>query len=140
MRWIVILLAIVLAGCATHVPRPDQVHQVPPDRLHAFQTPVADGGTVVVTRDAGVVGSGCYIAVFVDGKQAAELSPGERASFQLPAGEFILGAWNTGKALCSYRAGKDRREVSVHLQPGESKRYRIITSLDAGMLLEPTTL
>ena len=140
MRWIAMLLAVALTGCVTHVPRPDQITATPPDRLHAFQTQIIDGGEVIITRDAGFSGSGCYAAVFVDGKQVAEMNPSERATFHLPAGESILGVWNTGKALCGYREGKDRREISVLLRPGETKRFRIIINPNAGVSLEPTTL
>lgn len=137
---IAVVLAAGLAGCVTHVPRPDQIAPTPQERLHAFQEPIENGGEVVVTRDAGFSGSGCYAAVFVNGKQVAEMNPSERAAFHLPSGESILGVWNTGKALCGYREGKDRREISVVLHPGETKHYRIIVNPNAGISLEPTTL
>lgn len=140
MRWILMVVALVLVGCVTHVPRPDQVQPVPVERLHAWQGNNADTGVVVVTRDAGFSGSGCYTAFFVDGKQVAELDVSERATFHLPAGEHVLGVWSTGKALCGYREGRDRRELSAMIRSDETKRYRIIVNPNAGISLEPTTL
>ena len=130
----------VISGCVTHVPRPDQIEATPPERVHAFQDHVPGGGEVVITRDAGFAGGGCYAAIFIDGEQVAEMGTSERAIFHLPAGEYIFGVWNTGKGLCGYRAGEDRRETSVRIDSGESKKFRIIINPNSGVSLEPTTL
>jgi hypothetical protein len=96
---------------------------------------------IVVTRDIGYVGSGCYAAVFIDGEVAAKLGTGERAHFYVPSGDHVLGTWNTGSGLCGYREGKDRKEVSVSLKPGDTRKFRITINPNAGTVeLNPTTL
>ena len=141
MKRMLIALAIAgLVGCATHVPRPDEVRPVPGDRLSAFQKPADGDGILVVTRDKGFIGGGCYLAVFIDGKESARLDTGERATFYVPEGHHVLGTWNAGKALCSYRQGKDRRETDASLSAGETRRYRILIDASGTLSLEPTSI
>ncbi|NII53553.1 hypothetical protein [Luteibacter sp. SG786] len=138
--WILAACSIAIAGCVTKPPRPDQLRQPPADRLLAFQSPTDGDATIVVTRDVGMSGSGCYGAIFIDGKVAAKVATGERATFHVPAGEHIVGTWNTGSGLCGYREGKDRREVSTILKPGDEKRFRITINPNSGVEITPTTL
>jgi len=142
MRKLFVLVPAVmaLAGCVTKPPRPDQLRTPTPDRLLAYQDPSDGDATVVVTRDVGFQGSGCYGAVFVDGKVVAKLATGERTTLHIPAGDHVLGTWNTGSGLCGYREGKDRREITVALKQGETRRFRIIINPNSGVSLEPTTL
>lgn len=141
MRRIAIFLGLVaLAGCVTKPPRADKIVAVPSDRLLAFQTPISGGAEVVVTRDVGFAGGGCYAAFFVDGQVAAKLATGERASFAIPAGDHVLGTWNTGSGLCGFREGKDRKEVSATLKAGETRKYRITINPNSGVELNATTL
>lgn len=141
MKRIAVLLGgLLLAGCATHAPKPNQIRPVPADRTLAYQEASAGDGMLVVTRDLGFVGGGCYLAVYIDGKESARLDTGERATFHVPAGHHVLGTWNAGKALCSYRQGKDRRETDASLASGETRRYRILIDANGGLALEPTSL
>lgn len=139
--WILTACSIaVLSACTTKPPRPDQVRHPPSERLLAFQS-LADGdASVTVTRDVGALMSACYIAVFVDGTVAAKLATGESTTLHLPAGEHIIGAWNTGSGLCGYREGEDRREQSTVLKRGEAKRFRITVNQGSGVEIAPTTL
>jgi len=141
MKKTLLLLAMaLLAGCATHAPKPNEIHPVPFDRTMAYQDASAGDSKLVVTRDLGFVGGGCYLAVFIDGKESALLDTGERAIFHVPAGHHVLGTWNAGKALCSYRQGKDRRETDASVASGETRRYRILIDANGGLALEPTSL
>ena len=143
MKHLILCSAIVLSasGCMTKPPRADQLRQPPAERLLTHQS-VSDGdSSIVVTRDVGYAGSGCYAAVFIDGVVAAKLGTGERAHFYVPSGDHVLGTWSTGAALCGYREGKDRKEVSVSLKPGDNRRFRITINPNAGTVeLNPTTL
>jgi hypothetical protein len=134
-------VALSVSACITKPPRAEQIRQPPAERLLTHQA-VSDGdSTIVVTRDVGMSGSGCYLAVFIDGVVAAKLGTGERARFYVPSGDHVLGTWNTGAALCGYREGKDRKEVSVSLKPGDIRKFRITLNPNAGNVeLNPTTL
>jgi len=138
--YLVVPMVMALAGCVTKPPRPDQLRTPTPDRLLAFQDPSDGDATVIVTRDVGFQGSGCYGAVFVDGKVVAKVATGERITLHIPSGDHVLGTWNTGSGLCGYREGKDRRETAVTLKTGETRRFRIIIDPNAGPSLAPTTI
>jgi hypothetical protein len=138
-RMLVWMAVLGLAGCATHAPRPSEIREAPTDRVFAFHGAAAGDATLVVTRDMGFAGSGCYMGVFVDGKEAAKLGTGERVTLHVPAGHHVLGTWQSGKALCSYRNGKDRRETDASVASNETRKFRIL--LDASSLqIEPTSL
>lgn len=139
--WILAAFSLVaVAGCTTKPPRPDQLRQPSGDRLIAFQSPSDGDATVTVTRDVGALMSACYIAVFVDGTVAAKLATGETTTLHVPAGEHIIGAWNTGSGLCGYQEGQNRKEQSTVLKAGDSKRFRITVNQGSGVEIDPTTL
>ena len=125
------VMATVLAGCATTPVPPATAKQAPPERVLAFQARLTGPeGTLVVIRDAGFIGGGCYYAVSINGTTAARLDVGERSSFFVTPGEVLLRAGRDphGKALCSL--GQDdwtQRETVV--KDGETKYFRL--SIDA---------
>ncbi|MBF8793490.1 hypothetical protein IRZ70_11810 [Pseudomonas monteilii] len=127
----------VLAGCATSPVPLSQAVQAPAERVTEYQQPVKNGGAIIVTRDSGYQGSGCFATVFLNGNPAARLSPKETATFNVPAGEWMLGAGLDGKALCGLNA--ERLEAEVVIKPGQTKRYRIYTSADGDVGVKPTT-
>jgi hypothetical protein len=137
-RLFVFLATVLLAACATHPPRPGEIRPVPADRTIAFQAPSDGDATIVVTRDKGFAGSGCYLGVFIDAKESARLGTGERATFHVPNGHHVVGTWPSGAALCSYRNGKDRIETDGSVKAGEVRKYRIQMG-NGGLTLTPTT-
>ena len=91
MRLIFALIPVLaLAGCSSWQADPEDITPVPEERLRAYQAPVANGGELVVTRDFGIRGGGCYVAVMVDRKLAARIHVGERVRLQVPAGMRIV--------------------------------------------------
>ncbi|MCO6058895.1 3-isopropylmalate dehydratase [Pseudomonas sp. MOB-449] len=126
---------LLLAGCSSYRTEPGQITQVPADRLLAFQEPVEGGGQIVVNRDMGGLGSGCYIAVHVDRQLAARIGIGEVASFQVPPGDRIVGIGidETDDTLCS--KGSLRREKAAHIEQGQSEHFRIVSDNREGFAL-----
>lgn len=132
------LFAALLAGCATSpVPIKNAV-AVPPERVLAYQKDVLGTGTLSVTRDSGHMGSLCSVGLFVDGKVAALLKPGERVSLHVPAGSVVVGAAYQGSGICGM--GADRQEREAIVSGGKVKNYRISTSGDGVLDILPTTL
>ncbi|MCF5056966.1 hypothetical protein GIW54_07305 [Pseudomonas proteolytica] len=132
------LFAALLAGCATSpVPIKNAV-AVPPERVLAYQKDVPGTGTLSVTRDSGHTGSLCSVGLFVDGKVAALLNPGERVSLHVPAGSVVVGAAYQGSGICGM--GADRQEREAIVTDGKVKNYRISTSGDGVLDILPTTL
>jgi len=127
-----VLCALLLTGCSSFQADPEDVRQVPSDRLLAFQQPVPQGSRIVVTRDLGMLGGGCYITVLVDRQPAARLGIGEQASFAVAAGERILGigADTLDDSWCG--KGSLRRERLVRSAAGATYHYRVVSESVSG--------
>jgi len=130
--FVTLLLAGALAGCSTTPVPAEKARPVPADRIHGFQAkPQGDFGTMVVTRDAGLTGSGCYVVLKIDGDKAASFGTSETATFLLEPGEKVAEI-STG--IC----GGGPREREVIIKAGESRRYRISVEMGAGYSLTRT--
>lgn len=135
----VVAVGALLAGCATSPTPSSQAVQAPPSQLTAYQTkPSGTYGTLQVIRDSGHTGSLCSMAVFINGKQAAKLDPGQKASFYLPPDSVSVGAAYTGSGICSM--GADRVEREAIVKDGAVKKYRVFTGGDGQIDILPTTL
>ncbi|MGF6712702.1 hypothetical protein QFZ41_003666 [Luteibacter sp. W1I16] len=133
-------IALSVSACATKPPRADQLKAAPTEHLTAFQSPKDGDATLIVTRDIGMLGGGCYMALFVDGRDVGKLATGETATFHLPAGEHIVGTWITGSGLCGFREGADRTESSTIIRRGETRKFRIAALSGGGYSITPTTI
>lgn len=124
MKLIIGPLALaMLVGCASTAISVRDAKPVPVDEVYAFQSrPSGDSGTITVVRDSGAVGSGCDIVVYVDGRKAAKIGTGQRATFYLPPGSPNIGAGLVGSGLC---AGAAIRTIAATVQPGKESLYRI---------------
>lgn len=127
IQLIVLVSALMLSGCATTPMDHARAVPVPADRLVGFQNSI-DGpsGTLVLTRDKGFLGSGCYYGFFIDNTLAARIDNSEAATFIVPTGELVLRAGRDpeGKALCGL--GKEewtQRETII--RDGEKKYFRL---------------
>lgn len=76
------LVCLLMAGCASSAIPVDEASNAPASDVFAFQSK-GDSASAKITalRDKGVVGSACDIVVYIDGKKAANLGTGEKASF-----------------------------------------------------------
>ncbi|WP_421549102.1 hypothetical protein [Pseudomonas sp. QD4] len=135
MRILIAAAAVaMLAGCASSAISVRDAKPVPSDEVYAFQTkPAGESGKVTVVRDSGAVGSGCDIVVYVDGRKAAKIGTGQRATFYLPPGSPSLGAGLAGSGLC---AGAAIRTIAAMVQPGKESLYRISGDM-AGFYIGP---
>lgn len=124
MRILIAAVAVaMLAGCASTAISVRDAKPVPSDEVYAFQAkPAGESGKITVVRDSGAVGSGCDIVVYVDGRKAAKIGTGQRATFYLPPGSPNLGAGLAGSGLC---AGSAMRTIATSVQPGKESLYRI---------------
>ena len=137
MRIFIAAMAVaVLAGCASSAISVRNAKPVPSDEVYAFQTkPAGESGKITVVRDSGAVGSGCDIVVYVDGRRAAKIGTGQRATFYLPPGSPNLGVGlaGSGSGLC---AGAAIRTIAATVQPGKESLYRISGDM-AGFYIGP---
>lgn len=134
-----VLPLLALAGCSSFQADPENVRAVPAERLLAYQQPLEGGGQILVNRDLGMLGGGCYVAVLVDRQVAARIGIGESARFQVPAGQRVVGIGidEQDDTLCG--KGRLRRELAVKVMAGESQRLRIVSEAKGGFDIRPDT-
>lgn len=133
MRILLAAVAVVmLAGCATSPVPSDKARPAPSERVSGYQNPVPGGSSLIVTRDTGFTGGGCFATVFLNGAPVAKLDTGEKAIFQVPPGEWLLGTALDGSALCA--TNPERMETAVVLKPGQQKKFRVFLPAGGGSL------
>ncbi|OUL97895.1 hypothetical protein [Paraburkholderia hospita] len=118
---------IFVAGCASEPIPATTAKEAPTSRLLAFQEKSApNDGKLVVTRDIGFGGSGCFYAVAINGTLAARLDVGETSRFSISPGEVLLrvGRDPQGKGLCAFGKSEWTQRETV-LRPGETKFFRL---------------
>lgn len=138
MRSILIALPLVLlAGCSSFRGNPEDIKPVPEHRLLAFQEAQENGAQIVVNRDFGMMGGGCYVAIEVDRKVAARIGVGEVATFQVRPGTRVVGITpdRMDDTLCGM--GRLLREVAVPVKSGEVQHLRIVSQNKGGFDIRP---
>ncbi|EKY1998822.1 hypothetical protein QU500_002260 [Cronobacter sakazakii] len=133
-----ILASLLVAGCSTDVVPLKNAVQAPYERLYKYQNEVKNDATLTVIRDAGITGSACYAAVYIDGERVASLATKEKATFHVPAGDRAIGAGFEGEFMCNYKT--EPQERYINLESGKSKVVRIFTDYRAQMDIKATTL
>lgn len=119
---VVLVLAGLLAGCATSEVSLSKAVQVPSNRVY-LQSPASQENSARATfiRDVGMLGSAVYQHLSINGERAASLNPGEFVSFDLPPGEHLFGAINTDPFGTTAEYVLDQR-----LERGGRYFYRIL--------------
>lgn len=138
MRPLLVFTALLsLAGCSSWQPDAEDIEPVPAERVLAYQQPLENAGEVVVTRDFGLRGGGCYIAVLIDRQLAARIHVGEVVRFQVPAGARIvsIGTDPLDDTLCGKLSL--RREKLAQVQAGQVLKYRVISDNRIGFDIVP---
>jgi hypothetical protein len=134
-----VLPLLLLAGCSSWTPAPEDIKPVPAERVLGYQEPLGQGGQLLVNRDFGGMGAGCYVAVLVDRQVAARIGVGEQVGFQVPAGTRVLsiGIDEMDDTLCGM--GRLRRELAVKVQPGSQQDFRIVSDNLKGFDILPVS-
>lgn len=135
MRIFIAVVAVaMLAGCATSPISARNAAPVPSDELYAFQEKTVNTSSrITVVRDGGFVGSGCDLVLYIEGRRAAKIGPGQRASFFVEPGPVNLGTGLAESGLC---AGAAIRTISANLKPGVESQFRISGDM-SGFFLAP---
>lgn len=110
MKPIIIAAVLMLSGCATEAVLPSQAIQAPKERLLKYQSHLeGEQAKLIVVRDKGYLGSGCFVGVYLNHEKAAILDPGEKAEFYLKPGEWNVALMGEGKMCISDKipAGRD---------------------------------
>lgn len=102
---IILTLATSLIGCSSSSISVSKAKYAPQSRIFKYQTPHESSLTIV--RDKGLVGSGCNASIFINGETAAKLEPGEKATFYLNEGDWIVGTSIESSGLCAFNPLQD---------------------------------
>jgi hypothetical protein len=123
------VVVLVCSACTMFVKTeavvPSRAKQVPENRLYAYQSPFAGAAKVTFTRDEGVMGGACFIAIEVGGKVIASFDPGETATFYMRPGvvEMAVVPGPESRGLCALNPEMDRAERS--LSANSENRFRL---------------
>ena len=134
-RLFLCMTIMATSGCATQAVLPSKAKEAPPERIYLFQNKTDQANaSLIVVRDSGYLGSGCFTAVYINGKKAALLEPSEKAEFYLPAGGVSLGMKGEGK-LCISDAVPSMRDFT--LTPYSVKAVRLFADPSGNVDIKP---
>lgn len=137
-----IMIAASLMGCATSSTAPSQAVTAQLHRIY-WDDAAENSYAIKITRDTGRMGSLCITRIAVNGKNAADLNPGESVVFKVSAGEHLLSAWqisggsSSGKTFCD--GSPMRQEVNITGTSGDNIPYRYSYSGSGSPSLTPTS-
>lgn len=122
------IAALGIAGCATSPIPVNQAQSVPADRVFLQEQLPREGNSFAVfVRDVGFLGSGVYYHLFIDGKKAASMNPGERVEFVLTPGEHIFGVIPTDPF-----GAHAFNTIDQDLKPNRQYFYRVLSDGNSG--------
>jgi len=134
--WFLLVAAVFINGCATTPVNLSTANKVPNERVFAFQVASnKNTAELTVIRDKGLLGSACYLSVYVNTVLSARIDVAEAVTFYLRPGEILLRAGKDpeGKGLCGGDQGYwTQREIT--LKAGQIKSFRL--SLNQGGTLD----
>ncbi|MGF6476633.1 hypothetical protein ABIE06_003481 [Pantoea dispersa] len=134
-KTILLLAALSLSGCATEAVLPSKAKQAPQERLYLFQKQSAEfNSKLIVVRDSGYLGSGCFTGVYINGQRAATLDPAEKATFFLKPGEVSVGIKGEGKVCISDEVASMR---DFNLTENGVKAIRLFASPSGNVDIKP---
>lgn len=136
-----LMMCIAIGACATKQVSTAEAVAVASERIYVGPA-TGDTYSVRIIRDAGFAGSGCMARIYLDGKDAADLEPGEAVVLTLATGRHIIGASPSpasGKMCSAFdAASRHRRETEVTGVIGETRNYRFSISASGDVSLAPT--
>lgn len=133
---LITILVLLLSACSSRPVSVADAKPAPQARVFKYQTSAPT--TLVVMRDKGMIGAGCDASIFINGETVAKLETGEKATFHLDAGQWIVGASLEGTGLCALNPARQERETIT--KAGETKVFRVFTSNAGDIDILPTTL
>lgn len=99
---------------------------VPKERVLAYQESKEGYATIVITRDAGFMGGGCYFGVTANSTLIGRFDTEESATFFMPPGEIEMAVVRDpdGRGLCGITYDKPAVEKQT-IKSDATKHFRI---------------
>lgn len=132
-----LILLATISACTSEIILSKDADPVPKSRALAYQEPTRERSIpFVVTRDAGLVGSACYLEFSIDGTKVALFNPGETAQFYVAPGTHIaeVNVDQQGSGLCGMVNRPSHAEITVK-DGGRKTFYRLLTISDQFLIL-----
>ncbi len=132
-------LCLLIVACTTNPDSLGEANRTPQARLLAFQNITSDNtSTITLIRDTGIVGSACYLLVYVNATLAARMDSGEVAQFYIPPGPLFLwvGPEKKGKGYCQVGEGYSA-QIDTSMEEHEEKRFRVSWVSDGTIWISP---
>ncbi|KMJ44977.1 hypothetical protein AB204_11580 [Xenorhabdus khoisanae] len=101
--FLVVLCSILLVGCSTTRLDTSASKEVPVERMfwESGRDNTVGKSTIIVKRDQGFIGAGCFQNVHFNGIKIAELNAGEKVTFYTHSGDFTLSTYLGGNPMCA---------------------------------------
>ena len=128
---LIFLFPALLFGCASTPVSISEAVDIAPARYQLYGDRRPGTAEVTITRDKGFIGAGCPTSITVNGKPAASIRPGEKATLYVPPGEVIFGA---DPGMC----GGSRSEVGATLVGGQPAYLRLSADQSGAVTLQKT--
>ncbi|MEX6507445.1 hypothetical protein [Jiella sp. M17.18] len=130
----IVAFPVLLGACATS---PISDSEATPaastsSELAKYATAKPGTATVIVKRDAGLMGAACASRLFVDGSVVADLWPGEAVTLHLPVTSTILSVKPEG--VC----GGGTYETTVTPNPSKESKFRVGYGTNGDFFIVPT--
>jgi len=129
----VVIVALIVTGCATTSIPTAQTTLVPSDRIYvtSYLAKSPGRGMVIVKRDSPRFGLNCKNIIYIDGIEIGQIEPSERLELYLSTTEHIVGV---SKPTC----GGELREITVTPSITAPKTLRVWSDQDGHLQLQPT--
>lgn len=141
MPWVAIFIfLIIISGCATTPVPVSKAKPISTDRVLEFKEPSVDRSAhIIIIRDEGMIASGCYCALYVNGILAARIDPKEKVDFYVPPGEVLLKVSEDplGKGLCGFNLDNWIQRETI-IKAGETKYFRMSISSEGAFDISRT--
>lgn len=134
----VMVATAAMSGCATEAVLPGDAKPAPQERVLKYQIPNEEtSATLIVVRDKGYLGSGCFSGVYLNDVKSAVLDPGEKVIFHLTPGEWNVAVKGEGK-LCISDAIPSGRDIT--LKSNQTKAVRLFADPSGNVDVKPLPL
>ena len=138
-HWKYSLFCLLVVACTTTPGPLGEANLTPNARLMAFQAVSPDNtSTITLLRDTEIVGSACYLMVYVNATLAAKMDTGELAKFYIPPGPLFLwvGPEKKEKGFCQEGEGYSA-QIDTTMKDHEEKNFRVTWTSDGTIWISP---
>lgn len=130
LQYILVVSIIFITGCTTSPVSVESAKNIPNERILVKNT--MGDSKVIVTRDSGMLGSGCNLKLLINDTEVAIYAAGETATFNVSHGLIVFGLARGSSGLCALN-GNFILNYESHINESSINYYRIVTMGNGGL-------